>query len=440
MAPNYERGFYRLTIAISAIAGIIGLFFTAFASGERLVLFGMTAVAVGLIWGIYFGARWIVFGFLGKDTARPSTNEPPTTEDAPVARPAISQPASIASRRASFWKSMWPDIKTDEAALTAIKNGAMAGYIVAGLTAAISMLAISGTSVAGMSGWSMIDAVLIGLLAYGMSRVSRVSASLLCALYLFGQIAGMVGGSYKFGIMQLFIFLWMASGARGVFYIHRDAPLKFSPLKTKWARPVLRASGLILGLAVLLCGELYAEYKLEKHFLINGLHRLVTARVESELIPPAGDYAFKFSGLKREWRLTPRFMMQEPGASPAFFATTSPGGIFSIHEESGNVSGLSDKQLVAALINSETGKSHEYTSYEEIPGAVDGKIFIFRNAKPLEDDSLFVSAAYRASPTKMVLLRFVVMKAPKVAPEIGSDILHDIELISRGFQAQPRAG
>lgn len=96
----------------------------------------------------------------------------------------------------------------------------MAGCIVAGILAAMDLVAavrgfVAGNATSGIT--SSIEAALVFALAYGLYRKSRVAAILILAYYVLVRIAFLVAGSLNglgMGVLVVMVFL---SAARGTF-------------------------------------------------------------------------------------------------------------------------------------------------------------------------------------------------------------------------------
>ena len=123
-----------------------------------------------------------------------------------------------------YWAQFWPPV-VDEASARAVARQAMwASLIVAGITAVVSQM-----QVLGLNNWALVDVALFALIAYGIYRMSRVSAILGLLLFivervLMFQTSGRTGGLVALALLVAFIH-----GVRGTFGFHR---LRQSPQPT----------------------------------------------------------------------------------------------------------------------------------------------------------------------------------------------------------------
>lgn len=98
------------------------------------------------------------------------------------------------------------------------------GWVVAGLSAAINLVAAllalkDGNAAIGIA--NAIGAALIGALAYGIYRKSRVAASLMLAYYTLVRVATVAAGSLDGAVIGVIVILVYLSAARATFQYHR---------------------------------------------------------------------------------------------------------------------------------------------------------------------------------------------------------------------------
>jgi len=119
------------------------------------------------------------------------------------------------------------EVDSMESAKKATKNASIAAYVSAIITALIASLALfKGVSVLNgyVDGWVLLDALLIIVLGYFVSRHSRFASVCLLGYFLFSQISmrietGNFGGIF---ITLLFLYFYLF-GILGAFYIHKHS-------------------------------------------------------------------------------------------------------------------------------------------------------------------------------------------------------------------------
>ena len=119
----------------------------------------------------------------------------------------------------------WPAVTDLPAAISASDQGYWSAVGVAVLTGFSSAIALFRNSdLAGVNGWSFIDAAVFGMIAWRIRRRSRIFAVAGLCLFIAEKVlqAIVVG---QFGIAGLFvsgfIILLFINGIRGTFAIHR---------------------------------------------------------------------------------------------------------------------------------------------------------------------------------------------------------------------------
>ena len=122
----------------------------------------------------------------------------------------------------------WPSVSTREAATKTARWGLWAAVFCAAATAIVTVLSSSGVQLFGPGAfgpWTLIDIGLFLLVAWGISRHSRLAAVLGLLLSLFERITmwmthGLAGGGGVF--LTLLLVLSFVHGIRGTFAYHRD--------------------------------------------------------------------------------------------------------------------------------------------------------------------------------------------------------------------------
>jgi len=101
---------------------------------------------------------------------------------------------------------LWPDVSTLPGAKTAIDLGRLTAFLVAGGTVVFVLLGFAPP-------FSLFDAVLFAVLAFGIGRGSRVCAALALALYLLGQVSLYAAGRGGFNIIMPIIVSFLFANA-----------------------------------------------------------------------------------------------------------------------------------------------------------------------------------------------------------------------------------
>jgi hypothetical protein len=103
-----------------------------------------------------------------------------------------------------------------------IKNACGVGLFSGGITLLLALIAISGTSVMGFTGWELIDAGIILGLTFGLYRKSRVCAVLLFVFFVGNRILMLASGGPMSGLIVAAVFAYaLAQGILGTFEYHK---------------------------------------------------------------------------------------------------------------------------------------------------------------------------------------------------------------------------
>jgi hypothetical protein len=127
------------------------------------------------------------------------------------------------------FSNLFPPVTTLAEAKKTSRQGYWAALIVAGMTTALTIAAIStGGSVLDLpiDAWSFIDVGIFVAVAVGIYRHSRIAAVAGLVVYLLGQVylwttMGPQGGGWLVGILITLSFI---NGIRGTFAYHRLRP------------------------------------------------------------------------------------------------------------------------------------------------------------------------------------------------------------------------
>ncbi len=126
----------------------------------------------------------------------------------------------------------WPTIEDESSAEHATKAAVgVSGFIAAvtGLAAVLSI--VYHKPILGLDGWGLIDAVIFGLIAWRISKVSRTWAVLGLLMYLLEvgyKLATNPSGAL--GILTIIFILTYINAIRGAFAYHRYRKAENNPL------------------------------------------------------------------------------------------------------------------------------------------------------------------------------------------------------------------
>lgn len=105
------------------------------------------------------------------------------------------------------------------------RQGTWAACFVAGMTTLLALGSIFAPLPLGIpvNVWSLIDAVIMGIIAWGIYRMSRIAAMAGLIYYIIGQVYmfSALEGKYKFSFVAILIILAFVNAVRGTFAYHR---------------------------------------------------------------------------------------------------------------------------------------------------------------------------------------------------------------------------
>jgi serine/threonine-protein kinase len=108
--------------------------------------------------------------------------------------------------------------------LKKIKNAWVAAVISGSITLIFTLIAMAGTSIAGITAWGMVDVALIFGLAYGIYRKSRTCAVVMLVYFVLSKILMMAQTGQPSGIVLAIVFAYyFAMGVAGTFQYHKLA-------------------------------------------------------------------------------------------------------------------------------------------------------------------------------------------------------------------------
>jgi hypothetical protein len=123
---------------------------------------------------------------------------------------------------------IFPQIESLSDACRVARQGTWAACFVAGMTAVLALVSIAAPTPLGIpvNAWSLIDAVIFGIIAWGIYRLSRVAAVMALIYYMIGQVSMIAasfesGRKYSVGPIAILMILAFVNSIRGTFAYHR---------------------------------------------------------------------------------------------------------------------------------------------------------------------------------------------------------------------------
>ncbi len=115
----------------------------------------------------------------------------------------------------------WPDVSDMEGAEDPCRLAKWCAVAVAGLTAILALISITGPSFAGIRPFAFVDAAIFAAIAFGLEKQSRLAAVAGFALYLSERIYMIVhtGSILGAGVLGVVILIGFLNGIRGAFAI-----------------------------------------------------------------------------------------------------------------------------------------------------------------------------------------------------------------------------
>ena len=114
---------------------------------------------------------------------------------------------------------LWPEIRDEDSARYAAKQGMVGALVVAGVTALVSFLGTMGFSL-----WSLLDAAVFVAIGVGIWRMSRAAAVAGLVVFLIERVqmaAAHPDQASKGVVMGVIITIAFINGIRGTFAYHR---------------------------------------------------------------------------------------------------------------------------------------------------------------------------------------------------------------------------
>lgn len=193
------------------LGDVIGFSFTRVgkaATGEKAVTFATSLLIYSLIWRvpnyIYFKKRRVLF------------SGPPLVE------------GGLLGVFNAVGRFFWPSVASLESATRASREGFYATTIVALLTLILVSFSVLGYPLFGFNPWSLLDASIFAVLAWGIYRLSRVASTLSIVFFIVEQVyswttlasssfPGFIGRALTTSVLSLMF----VNGARGTFAYQR---------------------------------------------------------------------------------------------------------------------------------------------------------------------------------------------------------------------------
>jgi hypothetical protein len=128
----------------------------------------------------------------------------------------------------NFFGRFFPTTKNLSDAQKIARQGTWAACFVAGMTAILALISIAAPSPLGfpVNAWSLIDAMIFGVIAWGIYYASRIAAVTALIYYAVGQvfmIATTIDSARKYSVNPVTILVLLAfiNSIRGTFAYHR---------------------------------------------------------------------------------------------------------------------------------------------------------------------------------------------------------------------------
>jgi hypothetical protein len=129
------------------------------------------------------------------------------------------KPAGFFSIPTRF-KSYWPDIVDAASAANAVKTGYRTAFLVAALTALISIIAIIRGPFLGYDGYSLVDAAVAGIVGWRIMRFSRAWSIVGLCLWALSMGVELTSSRFVFSavdVVRIIVLFAFINGVRGTF-------------------------------------------------------------------------------------------------------------------------------------------------------------------------------------------------------------------------------
>lgn len=116
---------------------------------------------------------------------------------------------------------LWPKVDTIAGAISAAKQGATVCFLAAAITGIIALVSLANqTEIAGINGWSLLDASLFAIAGWRTMRLSRAWSITALALYLTEAGAKVYQGAFGGVVIMIILITALINGIRGAFAYH----------------------------------------------------------------------------------------------------------------------------------------------------------------------------------------------------------------------------
>lgn len=162
--------------------------------------------------------------------------DPPPPPPLPAAPPLAATPHAATPDRTTSTPSFLslPAYSTIEEARTAAKGGIWAALFVAAMTGVVSLIAMNSPEFEASSGynaWTLIDAALYLLIAFGISRMSRLAAVAGFSLFLVAKLDQWLAGDFKGALVAILLLAAFGRSIHASFVyrrIRKNAPPQYA--------------------------------------------------------------------------------------------------------------------------------------------------------------------------------------------------------------------
>ena len=327
-------------------------------------------------------------------------------------------------------KQWWPEITDIESARKIARYAFWAALFSGSLTALFGIY-----QWAGYDRWALVDAALVYLLGFGVSRMSRTSAILLLVYF----VGSKIWTTYQYQNFQgnVIVFLsfvaMFTNGVRATYGYHRIAKQEGIPTQQflNWAILGKWVIFVTLGLLVVFSG-LYGEFKLHNTVLGRPTYKWASLALRDQrYISPSKDWEVSFKNTSLDWR---RFYWSNLKGFDGVAAFQGfPGGLLSIFESNDTHQDMDDKTFLGTSIlglKKDPTTSHVVSSFK-VPDAIGGLMIVYNDgSKNMSDKTAVV--LFR-NKKKFIVLKFLTYQPINGAPAAEADILNDFLEISRSF-------
>jgi hypothetical protein len=132
----------------------------------------------------------------------------------------------------------WPEIIDEDSARDAAHKAGGWAAAVAGITALLAVISLTGSSLFGITPLSLVDAALFGVVAWRVWYGSRAWAVAGLSLYSLEVLFSVINHPPGVGILTIIVLLALINGVRGTFALH-----KYMEMNQQQAMSAAQAAG-----------------------------------------------------------------------------------------------------------------------------------------------------------------------------------------------------